>query len=80
MLSVFPANAMPKLPPILLSTVKQAMEIRINEQLPLAEEIENQMAPIRAEHRDLISSFLNYPQLTASQYFSDPLHLFDILE
>lgn len=66
--------------PILLSTVKQAMEIRINEQLPLAEEIENQMAPIRAEHRDLISSFLNYPQLTASQYFSDPSHLFDIPE
>lgn len=66
--------------PILLSTVKQAMEIRINEQLPLAEEIENQMAPIRAEHRDLVSSFLNYPQLTASQYFSDPVHLLDIPE
>ena len=66
--------------PLLRTAVQQAMQIRLNDQLPVAEEIEQKMAVIRAEHQDLISSLLNYPQLTASQYFTDPMRMLDIQE
>ena len=56
------------------------MQIRLNDQLPVAEELEQKMALIRAEHQDLISSLLNYPQLTASQYFTEPMRMLDIQE
>ena len=66
--------------PLLRTAVQQAMQIRLNDQLPVAEEIEQKMAVIRAEHQDLISSLLNYPQLTASQYFTEPMRMLDIQE
>ena len=66
--------------PLLRTAVQQAMQIRLNDQLPVAEEIEQKRAVIRAEHQDLISSLLNYPQLTASQYFTDPMRMLDITE
>ena len=58
--------------------VKEAMRIRLEEQLPIAEEIEQQMVKIRAEHKDVVSALLNYPQLTASQYFAEVNRLLDI--
>ena len=62
------------------AAVQQAMQIRLDEQLPIAEEIERHMVKIRAEHADVISALLNYPQLTASQYFSEVSRLLDIPE
>ncbi|MBO7496692.1 MAG: hypothetical protein J6T98_09060 [Salinivirgaceae bacterium] len=64
--------------PIQRKAVIEAMKIRMDEQIPAAEKIEKEMIPIRAEHHDLISALLNYPQMTATQYFSDTMHLFDI--
>ena len=66
--------------PLMRAAVQQALKIRLNEQLPVAEEIEQQMAPIRAQHQDIISALLNYPQLTVSQYFTEPARLLDIPE
>ena len=60
------------------AAVQEAMKIRLEEQLPIAEEIESKMVNIRAEHKDLMSALLNYPQLTASQYFSEVSRLLDI--
>ena len=64
--------------PIQRKAVLEAMKIRMDEQIPAAEKIEKEMIPIRAEHHDLISALLNYPQMTAGQYFSDTMRLFDI--
>ena len=64
--------------PIQRKAVLEAMRIRIDEQIPAAEKIEKEMIPIRAEHHDIISALLNYPQLTATQYFTDTEHLFGI--
>ncbi len=65
--------------PIQRKAVIEAMKIRMDEQIPAAEKIEKEMVPIRAEHHDLISALLNYPQMTATQYFTDASRLFDIL-
>ena len=64
--------------PIQRKAVLDAMKIRMDEQIPAAEKIEKEMIPIRAQHHDLISALLNYPQLTATQYFTDTSRLFDI--
>ena len=66
--------------PLVRAAVQKAMQIRLNDQLPVAEEIEQQMSVIRAEHQDLISALLNYPQLTVSQYFTEPMRMLDIPE
>lgn len=58
--------------------VQKAINIRIAEQLPIAEEIEAEMVKIRAAHKDAINQLLNYPALTATQYFSEVAHLLDI--
>lgn len=63
-----------------IAAVKQAMDIRLNEQLAIAEQIEEMMVSIRAEHQNYISSLLNYPQLTATQYFNEHSRLSDIVE
>ena len=60
------------------AAVQQAMKIRLEEQLPIAEEIEQKMVKIRAEHQDALTALLNYPQLTASQYFAEVTSLLDI--
>ncbi|MBR5959164.1 MAG: hypothetical protein IKZ99_12440 [Salinivirgaceae bacterium] len=64
--------------PILRKAAIDAMKIRMDEQIPAAEKIEKEMVPIRAKHQDLISALLNYPQMTASQYFTDAMRMFDI--
>ncbi|MBR5167257.1 MAG: hypothetical protein IKW86_04220 [Salinivirgaceae bacterium] len=64
--------------PILRKAAIDAMKIRMDEQIPAAEKIEKEMVPIRAQHQDLISALLNYPQMTASQYFTDAMRMFEI--
>jgi len=60
--------------------VEQAMKLRLNEQLPIAEKIEEEMVVIRKEHQDFVSALLNYPQLTATQYFMEYARILDIPE
>lgn len=66
--------------PIIRESVERGSKIRLNEQLPIAMEIEEAMIPIRAEHQDFISTLLNYAQLTASQYLTDALRICEIPE
>lgn len=64
--------------PYIRTAVQQALNIRINEQLPIALQIETEMVKIRAAHQDAYSQMLNYPMLTATQYFSEVAHLLEI--
>lgn len=66
--------------PIIRESVITGNKIRLDEQLPIAMELEDAMIKIRAEHQDLISALLNYAQLTASQYFTDALRVCEIPE
>ena len=66
--------------PLQREAVSEAHQIRLNQQLPVAEKIEEEMVKIRLEHQELISVMLNYPQLTATQYFSEISRLIDIPE
>ena len=66
--------------PIQREVVQQAMQLRLKEQLPIADKIEEKMVEIRAQHQDVVSMLLNYPQITATQYFMEPTHLLDIPE
>ncbi|MCR4966044.1 MAG: hypothetical protein K6A41_10360 [Bacteroidales bacterium] len=60
--------------------VEQAMKLRLNEQMPIAEKIEEEMVVIRKEHQDFVSALLNYPQLTATQYFMEYARVLEIPE
>ena len=62
------------------TAVQQAMRVRLDEQLPIAEDIEKQMSTIRAAHPDVVTAFVNYPQLTATQYFADIAKLIEVPE
>ena len=62
------------------TAVQQAMRVRLDEQLPIAEDIEKKMVTIRAEHPDIVSAFMNYPQLTATQYFADVAKIIEVPE
>lgn len=62
------------------NAVQQAMQIRMNEQMPIAEEIEHYLAGIRAEHPDMTLMLPNYPQLTQTAYFSGSVQLLEIPE
>ncbi|MBO4774368.1 MAG: hypothetical protein J5516_06290 [Bacteroidales bacterium] len=66
--------------PIQREAVQQAMQLRLKEQLPIADKIEEKMVEIRAQHQDVVSMLLNYPQLTATQFFAEPAKLLDIPE
>ncbi len=66
--------------PIQREAVQQAMQLRLKEQLPIADKIEEKMVEIRAQHQDVVSMLLNYPQITATQYFMEPSKLLDIPE
>ena len=66
--------------PIQRTAVEKAMKVRLEEQLPIAEEIEKEMVAIRAAHPNMISSLLRYPQLTATSFFSDITRLTDVPE
>lgn len=57
-----------------------AMKVRLDEQMPIAEQIEGKMKKIRAEHQDAISMLLCYPQMTAASYFGDASRMLDIPE
>jgi len=64
--------------PIMRDAVMKAMQIRQSEQLPIAEQIEQEMVGIRAQHNDLTSSLVNYPLLTTQSYFMDLSYLWEI--
>ena len=66
--------------PLLREAVQEGMKVRLNDQLPVAEDIEKKMKEIRAKHQDIISALLNYPQLTATQYFTDLTRMMEIPE
>lgn len=64
--------------PHIRTAVQKAVNIRLNEQLPIAERIEAEMVKIRAAHQDAYSQLLNYPMLTATQYFAEVARLLEI--
>ena len=64
--------------PHIRTAVQRAINIRLNEQLPIAEQIEAEMVKIRAAHQDVYSQLLNYPLLTATQYFTEVARLLEI--
>lgn len=66
--------------PIIRESIVSCCKIRLEEQLPVAMEIEEQMVPIRERHQDALSALLNYPQLTATQYFTETLRIMEIPE
>jgi len=66
--------------PVQREAVLQALQIRLNSQILVAEQIEQQMTEIRNQHKDLTSALLNYPQLTAMQYFTEVSRLLEIPE
>jgi hypothetical protein len=66
--------------PIIHESIVSCCKIRLEEQLPVAMEIEEQMVPIREKHQDAITALLNYPQLTATQYFTEALRIMEIPE
>lgn len=66
--------------PIRIPVVEQAMQLRLTSQLPIAEEIEKEMANIRAAHPETLTSLMNYPQMTATQYFAEVTKLMEIPE
>lgn len=66
--------------PLIRESVIRCNKVRLDEQLPVALEIEEQMVPIRAEHKDVLTALINYPQLTASQYFTETLRILEIPE
>ena len=64
--------------PHIRTAVQKAMNIRLKEQLPVAEELESKMEKIRAEHPDAEAQLLNYPKLTAAQYFAEVSRLLEL--
>ena len=66
--------------PIIRESVSQCCKVRLDEQLPIAMEIEEQMIPIREKNQNAVSTILNYPMLTASQYFTETLKIMEIPE
>lgn len=66
--------------PHIRTAVQQALNIRLTEQLPAAEKIEAEMVKVRAAHPDAVSQLLCYPQLTATQYFTEVSRLLEIPE
>ena len=64
--------------PHLRTAVQAAMNTRLKEQLPIAEQLEKEMAKIRATHPDAVAQLLNYPKLTATQFFTEAVRLMEI--
>lgn len=62
------------------TAVQQALQLRLKEQLPIAEEIENYLKGIREQNADYAGLLLNYPQLTQVSYFSEVAHLLELPE
>lgn len=57
--------------PIKREAALKAMQVRIENQLPIAEELERSISKIREDHKNYLSHLLNYPMLTATQCLSD---------
>jgi hypothetical protein len=66
--------------PIIRDAIISSNKIRLDEQLPVAMELEEQIIPIRQRHPNALTALLNYPQLTAVQYFTEALRVMDIPE
>ncbi|MBQ9473255.1 MAG: hypothetical protein IJU81_02450 [Bacteroidales bacterium] len=66
--------------PVRRSVVQEAMRIRLNEELPLAEQIEDKISAIRKAHPDAAPMLPNYQHLTAAQYFAEPTRMLEIPE
>lgn len=66
--------------PIIHDAIINCNKIRLDEQLPVAMELEEQIIPIRQRHPNAITALLNYPQLTAIQYFTETLRVMDVPE
>lgn len=66
--------------PIIHDAIISCNKIRLDEQLPVAMELEEQIIPIRQRHPNAITAILNYPQLTAVQYFTEALRVMEIPE
>lgn len=66
--------------PHIRTAVQQALNIRLNEQLPIAKQIEAEMVKIRAANPDAVNQLLSYPKLTATQYFSEVMRLLEVPE
>ena len=64
--------------PHIRTAVQKALNIRLKEQLPIAEKIEAEMAKVRSENPDMINQLLCYPKLTATQYFTETARLVDV--
>ena len=66
--------------PKLREGVLTAMKIRYDKQLPIAEELEKEIAKLRREHRNYVAGLLNYPMLTATQCMGDAARLTEMPE
>ena len=66
--------------PIIRDAIISSNKIRLDEQLPVAMELEEQIIPIRQRHPNALTALLNYPQLTAVQYLTEALRVMDIPE
>ena len=66
--------------PKLREGVLTAMKIRYDKQLPIAEELEKEIAKLRREHRNHVAGLLNYPMLTATQCMGDAARLTEMPE
>ena len=65
--------------PFHLKSVTQALQIRLNKQLPIAEQIETRKAELIAQHPDaVLPQVLNYTQMTATFYFLEVSRLLEI--
>ena len=65
--------------PLHLKSVTQALQIRLNKQLPIAEQIEARKAELIAQHPDaVLPQVLNYTQMTATFYFLEVSRLLEI--
>lgn len=62
------------------AAVQQVLQMRLKEQMPIAEEIESYIKGVREQNPDYINSLLNYPQLTQVSYFSEVAHLLELPE
>ncbi len=64
--------------PVMREAVMKAIQIRQGQQLPIAEQIENEMVAIRAKHNEVSAYMINYPILTLQHYFTDINRLWEL--
>lgn len=62
------------------TAVQQVQKLRREEQLPVAQKIDDMIQKIQKANPNTLVSLLNYCQLTATAYFTDVTRLFEIKE